>query len=156
MVLAIAPVSAQKASKAANLCVKAQQLVNQKQFEKALGLLNQAQAKDPLYSDTYILKGDIYNFTLHSDSAFQCYSKAIALIGEPDPLLYYIAASEGAKCEHYEEALRFYELFMQKGLQYTDVLSDAQKGMANCRFAMEAMRNPVQFQPVNLGSNVNS
>lgn len=154
--MTVAPVSAQKTSKAANLCAKAQQLVNQKQFEKALDLLTQAQAKDPLYSDIYILKGDIYNFTLHSDSAFKCYSKAIALIGEPDPLLYYIAASEGAKCEQYEEALRFYELFMQKGLQYTDVLSDAQKGIANCRFAIEAMRNPVQFRPVNLGSNVNS
>lgn len=147
---------AQKPSKAASMCAKAQQLINSQQFDKALVLLNQAKAKDPSYSDIYIMMGDIYNFTLKSDSAFRCYTKAIELIGEPDPLLYYIAANEGAKCQQYEKALSCYEKFMQKGLQYTDVLSDAQKGMANCQFAIKAMASPVRFQPVNLGDKVNS
>ena len=147
---------AQKPSKAASLCAKAQQFINGQQFDKALALLNQARVKDPSYSDIYIMMGDIYNFTLESDSAFQCYTKAIELIGEPDPLLYYIAANEGAKCQRYDKALGLYEKFMQKGLQYTDVLSEAQKGMANCQFAIEAMANPVRFKPVNLGGNVNS
>ena len=71
-------------------------------------------------------------------------------------MLYYIAANEGAKCQQYEKALSCYEKFMQKGLQYTDVLSDAQKGMANCQFAIKAMASPVRFQPVNLGDKVNS
>ena len=147
---------AQKASKAAAICTKAQQLINNQQFDKALVLLNQAKTKDPSYSDIYIMMGDIYNFTLRSDSAFRCYAKAIDLIGEPDPLLYYIAATEGTKCQQYGPALDYYEKFMQKGLQYTDVLSDAQKGMANCQFAIKAMANPVRFQPVNLGDKVNS
>ena len=147
---------AQKASKAAAMCTKAQQLINNQQFDKALVLLNQARAKDPSYSDVYIMMGDIYNFTLRSDSAFRCYAKAIDLIGEPDPLLYYIAATEGAKCQQYGSALDYYEKFMLKGLQYTDVLSDAQKGMANCQFALKAMANPVRFQPVNLGDKINS
>ena len=76
---------AQKPSKAASMCAKAQQLINSQQFDKALVLLNQAKAKDPSYSDIYIMMGDIYNFTLKSDSAFRCYTKAIELIGEPDP-----------------------------------------------------------------------
>ena len=147
---------AQKASKAAAMCTKAQQLINNQQFDKALVLLNQARTKDPFYSDVYIMMGDIYNFTLRSDSAFSCYAKAIDLIGEPDPLLYYIAATEGAKCQQYGPALDYYEKFMQKGLQYTDVLSDAQKGMANCQFALKTMANPVRFQPVNLGDKINS
>lgn len=149
-------VSAQKNSRAAALCQKAEQMINERNFDKALSLLAQAKSKDPSFPDTYILMGDIYNFTLKSDSAMNCYNKAIDLIGEPDPLLYYIAANEGSKCGQYENALHNYELFMAKGLQYTDVLSDAQKGIANCQFAIEAMKNPVKFQPVNLGPNVNS
>ncbi|MCQ2275996.1 MAG: OmpA family protein [Bacteroidales bacterium] len=149
-------VSAQKNSRAASLCQKAEQMINERNFDKALSLLAQAKSKDPSFPDTYILMGDIYNFTLKSDSAMNCYNKAIDLIGEPDPLLYYIAANEGSKCGQYENALHNYELFMAKGLQYTDVLSDAQKGIANCQFAIEAMKNPVKFQPVNLGPNVNS
>ncbi len=147
---------AQKQSKAVNLCRKAEQMINSRNFEQAIVLLNQAKSKDPSYPDVYILLGDVYNFTLRSDSAVLCYNRAIELIGEPDPLLYFIAASEGMKCGQYENALHNYETFMLKGLQYTDVLSDAQKGMANCKFALEAMKNSVQFQPVNLGSNVNS
>lgn len=147
---------AQKSSKAASFCQKAEQMINEQKFDKALSLLSQAKAKDPSYPDTYILMGDIYNFTLKSDSAVKCYNHAIELIGEPDPLLYYIAANEGIKCGQYEGALQNYQTFMLKGLQYTDVLADAQKGIANCQFAIEAMKNPVKFQPVNLGSNVNS
>lgn len=147
---------AQKNSKAAALCKKAEQCVNEHNFEKALALLKQAEQKDPQYPDTYIIMGDVYNFSLQSDSAVKCYNKAIALIGDPDPMLYFIAANEGAKCAQYRDALRNYELFMQKGLQYTEVLSEAQRGIANCRFGIEAMEHPVKFQPVNLGANINS
>ncbi|MCQ2283264.1 MAG: OmpA family protein [Bacteroidales bacterium] len=147
---------AQKSSKVVSLCAKAEQSINQRDFDKALSYLKQALQKDNTYADAYILMGDVYNFTLKSDSAVQCYNRAIELIGEPDPMLYFIAANEGAKCGQYEKALQNYELFMQKGLQYTDVLADAQKGMANCRFGIEAMKNPVDYRLVNLGPNVNS
>ena len=45
---------------------------------------------------------------------------------------------------------------MREGVQYTDVLAEAQKGMANCRFGIDAMEHPVKFHPVNLGSAINS
>lgn len=147
---------AQKNSKAVALCKKAEQYVNEHNFEKAMALLKQAEQKDPQYPDTYIMMGDVYNFTLQSDSAVKCYNKAIALLGDPDPMLYFIAANEGAKCAQYRDALRNYELFMLKGVQYTEVLAEAQRGMANCRFGIEAMEHPVKFHPENLGKSINS
>jgi outer membrane protein OmpA-like peptidoglycan-associated protein len=147
---------AQKTSKAVPLCEKAGQAMNVQDFDKAMKYLDQAQAKDPNYPDLYIMKGDIYNFRLQSDSAMRCYQRAIDLIGEPDPMLYYIAGNEGAKCGAYEYALRTLETFLQRGLQYADVLSDAQKTIANCRFAIEAMKSPHSFELVNLGSGINS
>ncbi len=150
------PASAQKNSKVASLCSKAEQCINNREFDKALSLLKQAQQKDPSYPDTYIMLGDIYNFTLRSDSAVKCYNKAIELLVNPDPMLYFIAANEGVKCAQYEGALRNYEIFLQKGLQYSEVFADAQKGMANCRFGIEAMSHPVKFHPENLGGSINS
>ena len=152
------PVSvvAQKNSKAIALCKKAEQCINAHDFEKALVFLKQAEQKDPQYADIYIMKGDVYNFSLKSDSAFRCYSRAIDLLENPDPMLYFIAANEGAKCARYRDALRYYEVFMREGVQYTDVLAEAQKGMANCRFGIDAMEHPVKFHPVNLGSAINS
>ena len=60
---------AQKPSKAAPLCEKAKQAMRLQDFVKAMSYLNQAQYKDPNYADIYIMKGDIFNFTLRSDSA---------------------------------------------------------------------------------------
>ncbi len=147
---------AQKPSKAAALCEKAKQCMQANDFAKAMTYLNQAQQKDPNYSDIYIMKGDIYNFNLRSDSAMRCYQRAIELIGEPDPMLYYIAGNEGAKCGAYDYALKTLQLFLQKGLQYSDVHPDAQKTIANCKFAIEEMKNPKRFELQNLGSNINS
>ncbi len=147
---------AQKGSKAAALCAKAEQALQSQDFEKAMNLLNQAQAKDPNFPDIYIMKGDIYNFHLRSDSAMRCYQRAIDLIGDPDPMLYYIAGNEGAKCGSYEYALKTLQLFLQKGLQYSDVHPEAQKTIANCKFAIESMKHPRQFELMNLGPGVNS
>lgn len=149
-------VVAQKSSKAAALCKKAEQCINAHDFDKALTLLRQAELKDPQFADLYIMMGDVFNFTLHPDSSVKCYNKAIELLQNPDPMLYYIAANEGAKCAQYEMALRNYEIFLRDGVQYTEVLADAQKGMANCKFGINAMAHPVKFNPVNLGTSVNS
>lgn len=158
IVVAVLPAElfAQKPSKAVALCEKAKQCLRANDFDKAMGYLNQAQAKDPNYPDIYIMKGDIFNFKLVSDSAMVCYQRAIDLIGDPDPMLYYIAGNEGAKCGAYEYALHTLQLFLQKGIQYSDVHPDAQKTIANCRFAIEAMKHPRRYELVNLGSGINS
>ena len=95
-------VLAQKRSKAADYCEKAEKALNQRDFGKAIAYLKQALQKDPLYADAYILMGDAYNFTLKSDSAASCYDRAVELIGEPDPLLYHITATEFMKCGRYD------------------------------------------------------
>ncbi|MBO7494285.1 MAG: OmpA family protein [Bacteroidales bacterium] len=148
--------NAQKSSKAAPLCEKAKKAMQLQDFTKAMGYLNQAQAKDPNYADIYIMKGDIFNFTLLSDSAMKNYQRAIDLIGDPDPMLYYIAGNEGAKCGAYEYALKSLQLFLQKGIQYPEILPDAQKTIANCKFAIESMKNPRSFELMNMGSGINS
>lgn len=147
---------AQKSSKAAPLCEKAKKAMQLQDFTKAMDYLNQAQSKDPDYADIYIMKGDIFNFTLRSDLAMVNYQRAIDLIGDPDPMLYYIAGNEGAKCGEYEYALKTLQHFLQKGLQYSDVLPEVQKTIANCKFAIEAKKNPMQYELVNLGRNINS
>lgn len=158
IVIAMMPTGAiaQKGSKAAPLCEKAKQCLKSNDFDKALTYLYQAQAKDPYFSDIYIMKGDIFNFRLQSDSAMLNYQRAIDLIGDPDPMLYFIAGNEGAKCGAYEYALNTLQLFLQKGLQYSSVHPEAQKTIANCKFAIEAIKHPMNYELVNLGSNVNS
>jgi outer membrane protein OmpA-like peptidoglycan-associated protein len=148
--------NAQKSSKAAPLCEKAKKAMQLQDFTKAMDYLNQAQSKDPDYADIYIMKGDIFNFTLRSDLAMVNYQRAIDLIGDPDPMLYYIAGNEGAKCGEYEYALKTLQHFLQTGLQYSDVLPEVQKTIANCKFAIEAKKNPMQYELVNLGSTINS
>lgn len=158
VIMAMMPMGAfaQKTSKAAPLCEKANVAMQSRDFDKAMALLKQAETKDPNYADIYIMRGDIYNFSLKSDSAMMCYQRAIDIIGDPDPMLYFIAGNEGAKCGAYEYALKTLQLFLQKGIQYSEVHAEAQKTIANCRFGIEAVKNPHPFELVNMGPNINS
>lgn len=148
--------SAKATAKAVTLCKKAKQFVNTHDFVKAHDCLMQALQKDPQYSDTYIIMGDIYNFKLQFDSASICYNKAISLIGNPDPMLYYIAANAGVDAGLYESALNNYELFLKTGTRYSDMFGEVSKNIANCKFGIEAMKHPKKFKLQNLGPNVNS
>ena len=51
--------------------------------------------------------------------------------------------------EHYKAYLRYESTHGKNQIK-------AEKHLANCLFALEAIQNPVPFQPVNLGPNVNS
>jgi len=56
----------------------------------------------------------------------------------------------------YEKALGFLNRYRGMPVRNEALLSAVEKSIATCHFAIEAMRNPVPFQPINLGAGVNT
>jgi outer membrane protein OmpA-like peptidoglycan-associated protein len=56
----------------------------------------------------------------------------------------------------YEESKQHLELFILQGKGSKELTEKAMKILKNCEFAIKAIKNPVPFKPVNLGSNINS
>ena len=135
---------------------KAKDAIAEKSYDKATQYLQKIMAIDPTYPDAYIMQGDVYNFTLKSEAAADNYNKAISLTKDPKPILYFITAEEELKCGRYESAYNHYTTYLDKSYGNTSLLKEVEKGLATSKFGMEAVKNPVSFDPQNMGANINS
>lgn len=147
--------SAQTKKSVLKLCEKAVVEIENRNFDKAIVLLQKALKKDSLYPEIYIRLGDAYNFTLQSENAAACYNRAIQLFEDPNPILYMFAADEELKSGKYQEALLNYQKFLQKSTKQ-DLILEVENNVKKCKFGIEALKNPVNMHPVNLGPSINS
>ncbi|MDR1346456.1 MAG: OmpA family protein [Bacteroidales bacterium] len=142
--------------KAVKYCEQAKAAINASDFEKAQSLLHKAYLIDTTYSEMHILMGDIFSYKLQSALAAECYLKAIRFSPVPKPLLYFLAAGEEVKCGRYQEAYNHYQTYIGKMGINTPLTEEIDKNLKICRFGIEAIKNPVNFEPINLGGNINS
>ncbi|MBO4654037.1 MAG: PD40 domain-containing protein [Bacteroidales bacterium] len=148
-------VSAQEA-KLKDLCKKAMDAMNNKNYDLVEKYLEKAKKIDSTYGDIYVIQGDLYNFTLKSKEAAKCYNKAIQYLKNPKPLIYYVTAGEEAKSGDYEIAIVHYRKYLELTMPNCPLKQETDWAIQNCEFAIEAIKNPVNFNPINMGSNINS
>lgn len=137
-------------------CQKATELINKQEYAKAEKELRKVFAMDSTYAKAYLLQGDIYSLQLNAEKASDYYVKAIALSKKPRPALYFIAAEEELKCERYESAKSHYMTYLANVNSDDPMLKSVQKGLQTCDFGIKSKNNPLKFEPVNLGPNINS
>lgn len=142
--------------KLVDLCRKAKTELNAKNFKKVESYLAKAKKMDSTFADIYVIQGDMFNFTLNSAAAADSYNKAIQYATNPKPLLYFITAEEELKVGRYENALKHYNEYLDKTLPDCPLMKQTMKGISNCEFSIEAIKNPVNFNPTNMGPNINS
>ena len=151
------PVFAQNSNqKVIDLCKKAKKELNEKNFKKVESYLEKAKKIDSTVADIYVIQGDMYNFSLKSSQAADSYNKALQYAKNPKPLLYFITAEEEMKVGRYEDAQRHYNTYLDKTLPNCPLMKETHKGLETCEFAINAMQNPVDFTPINIGPNINS
>ena len=151
------PVFAQKSNqKVIDLCKKAKTELNAKNFKKVESYLAKAKKIDSTHADIYVIQGDMYNFSLKSALAADSYNKALKFAKNPKPLLYFITAEEEVKVGRYESAQFHYNTYLDKTLPNCPLMKETHKGLETCEFAINAMKNPVDFTPINIGPNINS
>lgn len=142
--------------KATSFYQKAQDALNEHQFEKAQNFLNKALELDPNYADAYVLQGDLYNFQSNSVGAVANYNKALNINPNQKPILYYIIAVEELKCGLYQDAYNHLLVFQEKEKNPAPILKEFEKAMETALFGKEAIKYPLHFNPVNMGANINS
>ena len=133
---------------------KAIKLFNKNELDKAKNILNKIIEKNTDWDKPYLLLSTIYlkenDLYSSSKSLLNIYD-----IENPDDYLgIEKIASDFYKNGFYSEALYYYNAVCKLDSNYCKEKVDY--FVRNCDFALSAISNPVPFEPINLGNNINS
>lgn len=142
--------------KAVTLFESALKSYDSRQDGKAIEDLNKAIEKDPDFIEPHFLLAQIYTEAGKKQSAIDEYVKALEINPKFDKKTFYNLANLEFSLGKYVEAKKDYEAYLKYQNLHPDAKSFAEHQLANCSFAIEALKNPVPFEPKNMGEAINS
>lgn len=115
-----------------------------------------AAKEDPEFYEAWVLLGDLYEQMNNDSAAIRSYTNAVDLNPDKFPPAFFILGNLEFENGLYSEALVHYQNYLSHGNAHGGNQIKAEKNIENCKFAIDAIANPVPFNPVNLGPNINS
>lgn len=112
--------------------------------------------KDPEFATAYLLMGEIEITKGNLEKAIEYKEKALSINPEYSKYEYYYLAKLQQRAGEYEKAKRSSQKFLTYSKTNESFQAEARQMIQNADFAMEALKNPVPFNPINLGENINS
>lgn len=134
----------------------ATQLYDASRREEAVRELVFALQADKNFIEAHMLMGDILSDLKRFDKAAEHYNSALKINPAFFPNTYFNLAEAEMLLEKYADAKSHLQTFFQTKGVNEKLKAAAQKMIINCDFAIDAMKHPVPFNPVNLGDKVNS
>jgi outer membrane protein OmpA-like peptidoglycan-associated protein/tetratricopeptide (TPR) repeat protein len=126
------------------------------QNQSALSELDKALAEDSTFIEALLLKADISAVTRDFETEISCYKKVAKLNPQCGPKVYCNLGDAEYTIGKYKEAkFDLQRAILSTGLTQKDRIQ-LKFAMQRVDFSLKAVANPVVFQPVSLGSNINS
>lgn len=146
-----------KSKKAVKHYLNGMQQASYRDYRRAISLYEEALVIEPAFGDAYFQMGAAY-YSLHEyELAYKHLGKAKELISNPHPMLYFYYAESALREDQFQEAADSYRQFMAaKPKVHRNILKTAQKNQKNAEFGAKAIKKAIQFEPVNLGENINT
>jgi outer membrane protein OmpA-like peptidoglycan-associated protein len=113
-------------------------------------------AKDPNFIEAELLLAYVYTDMIQYKKALTHYERCMEINPDFFPEMYSSSAGITLKFGMYEKAKKYFEAYL--GFEGAPLMMKdlAKDGLRDCNFAIEALKNPVPFDPINLGENINS
>jgi outer membrane protein OmpA-like peptidoglycan-associated protein/Tol biopolymer transport system component len=127
-----------------------------KNYETAKTSFLKATESDPEFFEAYLLLGDVYESLRQDSNAIVAYKRAVEIDPVKFPATFLMLGNLEYKNAYYEDALVHFEIYLQNPKIREETRLKCEKHMANCRFAIDAIANPVPFDPINLGNSINT
>lgn len=118
--------------------------------------VNKAIAEDPKFIEAYYLLASTYSDLKQTQDAISVYEKAISIDEEFYPGAFYLVASLQLSIGKYENAGNNFQKFLKFKGESPIKQKGATKGLEVVQFALEQLNNPVPFEMINMGKNINS
>ncbi len=124
--------------------------------KEALESLEQAIQADPKFIEAFMLRANIYSDMRNYEKAIEAYNEAIRLNPDFFPNNYFSLAKSEYLAGRYGDAKLHYQKFITYPKLKANLVNNAKQMIENCAFAEQAVKNPVPFNPVNLGDSINT
>ena len=125
-------------------------------YQKTEEEMDHALKIDPAFIEVHLLQAEMFTELKNYDKAISSYAEVLRI----DPDFFWNAWYNMGRLEvlvgKYETAKVHLETFLSKPVKSKSLPQKAQKNLKICEFAIEAMKNPVPFSPVNIGNSVNT
>lgn len=124
---------------------------------KAIRALEAAVARDSAFVEAWLILGQISIESRDLETARVQYRKAVSVDPSYMPGAHLMMGDLELHVGNYERAKSDFGNYLKYAGQSNPVKrTEAEKKVKQCSFALEAVKHPVPFQPVNAGSGVNS
>lgn len=132
--------------------VKAQYLGKQDKYEEAIKYYSKALEAAPDFIDAHLFIADAYYAMEQFETAEEWFEKVLLIDEKYDTRVIYVLAALEYRMDKFEEAVDHFELFLKHSHKSKRLLDKAEKYLETCKFADEAVKNPLPFNPVNMGA----
>jgi outer membrane protein OmpA-like peptidoglycan-associated protein len=160
LMIAQMPASAQNYTTRSNRALKAylegKRAYDFYDYRSAEIMLKDAIATDAQFIEAHILLAEMYYDTRRFAESAASYRRAVTINSSFFVNSYYFMGDGEFRSGQYELALESYRLFLATNPKSDKLKADSYLAIQNCLFAIEAIKNPVPFNPVNLGPAINT
>jgi len=143
-------------AKARKYYKKGQQCAYHNDYKKAVKYFQKALKVTPDFIGAHLMLADSYIGLGDYKKAVSGFEKVMSIDADYNPKIYYSWGMLERKHKNYEKAAELFEQFLTYPQKSDKLKSKVENLLATSRFAAKAVKNPVPFNPVNLGENINS
>lgn len=145
-----------KSKKAIKNYEAAAETYRQMDNEKSLFYLDKAIEQNNKFIEAYLFKADVLHEMGQTQKEIEAYVKAIEINPDFFSNVHFNLGNAYLKIGKYEMAQKKYENFLAIQNISSRNRAKAKSKLKNCKFAIKAIANPVQFKPENVGDNINT
>ncbi|GAB3195237.1 outer membrane protein OmpA-like peptidoglycan-associated protein/Tfp pilus assembly protein PilF [Pontibacter aydingkolensis] len=144
-------------AKAEKLYVKADEYARSRDFNKALQALEEATEKDPKFAEAYIRSANLYKIMGNKAASFSNLQKGLALVpfNPAYANFYFDLADLYFEQGDYEASKKNFQAFLKSNPRNPKLVAWAKDQVKTADYAMEAMKKPVNFDPVQMSGSIN-
>lgn len=127
-------------------------------YRTAIYYFDKAIEKDSMFSDVYLLKAEYCIQSGRNIEAINAYRKVLEVkptISSTGYIYFDLALLEWSQ-GMYTDALKHAKIYKTFPGANPEMLPEADWIIENCEFAINAMKNPLPFNPINVGAGVNT
>ncbi len=127
-------------------------------YAAGIPYLEKALEKDPNFWEAHLAAGEFCEYSDRLPEAIKHFEEAIRINPNHSPSgsTYFFLGNLKYDTGDYEGALKCFDIFVKNRNANPELLKKANELQNSCDFAIENMKNPTKFNPINIGPGINT